>query len=1639
MTDKPDFEPTKNHPANHDRYWYIDLILVLILAVGGYLRLVGISWDENQHLHPDERFLTMVETHMSPVDSIAQYFNTDQSTLNPHNVGHSFYVYGDFPIIFTRYVAEWTGQAGYDTVNILGRQLSAVFDLLTLCMVFAIGKKAYDRRIGLLASAFYSMAVVPIQLSHFFAVDTFLCFFVSVAIYAAVSIYQLYLENSRVENGETVAPTSTWLGIGYYLLFGAGLGLAMACKVSAAPLAVILPLAVMGWYAKLDSREKSKWLGALFRNIALAAIFAFFLFRIFQPYAFAGPGFFNISPNPKFVANLVELSGQTNGDADYPPALQWARRSKFFAFTNLTEYGTGLPLGILGWAGVLYMTYRMLRKDWAQHLPIWGWTVGYFTWQSLLWNPMMRYTYLIYPTFCLIAAWFIFQLWDHRKGTIGGGQRIKPVWSRITAVALGAIVLVGTGIWGYAFSRIYTRPVTRIAASRWIFQNIPGPINLTIATADGTDYHQPLAYPSSTLLLPDNPVSFDFTANASGELTDISIFRIVDSGNSPQQKEVTITITDAETNTQLTSASVTSTFLPQKDVRGIAVDIPLQKPVSLADSHRYNIRLDLVSGDGILALQGSAIANESDWDDGLPLRLDNYDGYGGIYNGNPNFQMYWDENEEKRERFVDTLDEADYLVISSNRQWGTTTRVPERYPLATLYYRNLIGCPDEMELLQCYAQVQPGMFQGTLGFDLVEVFQSNPSIAGWQFNDQLAEESFTVYDHPKVFLFKKSTGYNSASVRALFNTVDLTHVIHTKLNEVPDHPQDLMLPEIRLAVQQAGGTWSKLFNREALFNKYPGLAVVFWYVVLLLLGWAMQPLLQLVFPGLRDRGYAFGRIVGMLLLALLTWWIGSLGIPVTATTISMVAGVLVAINLVLGWIQRDELKAYFQSQKKHILLTELVILAFFLLDLGIRIGNPDLWHVSKGGEKPMDFAYLNAVIKSTTFPPYDPWYSGGYINYYYYGFVIVGVLVKWLGIIPSIAYNLILPTLFSLLAIGAYTIIYNLVVASRAEKAEPDSGPSPYWFAVAAAIGLTVLGNFGTVTMIWNGLQQMAAPGGNISVVGATIFTRIGWVFQGLGQFISGQSLPYNIGEWYWNPSRVIPAPNDVEPITEFPFFTFLYADLHAHMIALPITLLVLGWITSIILGKGRWGTAQGRLPDWSLLASLMVGSIAVGALRPTNTWDFPTYLVLALVALGYAFFRWRDSFSGGWLDKSVFSHRIVKGALVVVVFVGLTMLFYQPFSKWYGAGYTSIRLWDGGHTPFSSYLIHWGFFLFFIIAWMIQETVDWMATTPLRHLAYVRPYRNAILTIGIIFLAVAIGLSIQGVSIAWFVILLMAWTLILLLRSDQTDLKRMILFLILSGLFLTLMVEVVVLVGDIGRMNTVFKFYLQVWSLFAISAAASLYWLVSERAHYRVADKNLFQIVATLALLGVILFPMTATVSKVKDRFTDTASHSLDGMAYMLDATYLEHDINTDSTAVLELEQDYHAIRWMQDNIQGSPVIVEGSVTEYKWGARYSIYTGLPAVVGWNWHQRQQRGVADSTWVEQRVNEVNEFYATPDLEATLAFLKKYHVSYIVVGQMEEAIYPQDGLAKFEAYAGTFWKPVYRYKSTTIYQVLPGD
>ena len=1674
--------------------WVYDLLLLAVLLVAAYFRFTGADWGDLNIQHPDEDFLSSVTLGIQPIGtpqnqlgappSLATqnwrgispkaypdcktwggYFDTNCSPLNPHNRGFSFYVYGDLPIIMTRYLATWLGQM--DHLTLFGRYLSGVMDLGTILLLYLIVKRIYSPRVALLASLFSAFAVMQIQQSHFYTTDNFAVFFMFLTIYFAVELTfgGCLPSTAGQETGEESAQaekrpfTSSVLrfikhrDFTFSLLFGLALGMAVASKLNAAPLAGLLPLAFIIRYWR-SRREQDKahhpanW-SLIAGYILVGALVSVISFRIFQPYAFAGLGL-----NPQWVANITEQRLQATPNTDIPWALQWARRNHLYSFQNLTVWGLGLPLGILAWAGFLWMGWAMLKGEWRQHILLWSWTAIYFVWQSLQYNPTVRYQLPIYPLLAMMAAWVVF---DWAQPRLSGLKRLNWRGSpgsrtgrAILAATVGILVLAATAAYAYAFSRIYVRPETRIAASNWIYQNIPGPINMHVQIADGTTYQQPLPFFTGTVIQSGLPYQTVFISKSDGVLTSILLGHVADSSASGAQtlRLILSTASDPQPGQVLTNLAVTADFTPTGDPRGDPVTLTLDQPVSLQRGITYYLQIQTTGG--VLTLIGSAVANETDYDWTLPFRTASYDPFGGIYRGDPNLQVYWDDNADKLARFQSVLDQADYIFIPTNHQYAQITRLPERYPLTTEYYRQLIGCPADKDIIWCYRVAEPGMFQGNLGFDLVATFESYPTIGPLVINDQSAEEAFTFYDHPKVFIFKKNADYTPTIVQAVLGKVDYSNAIHLTPGQA-DTYKSLLLPADQLAVQQAGGTWSDLFNRDALYNRYPAVGLVLWYLVIFALGLFVYPLVRAAFPGLADHGYPLARIVGLLLWAWLAWMAGSVGLSYSKLTIGVALGLIMLVGIWQAWRQRVELVQEFRERWKYFLMVEVVFLAFFLLDLLIRLGNPDLWHPSKGGERPMEFAYFNAILKSTTFPPYDPWFAGGYINYYYYGYVIVGTPVKLLGIVPSIAYNFILPTLFACLAVGAFSVGWNILHGIRCAKTEGSDESrnrlfdSRFIAGISASSAMVLLGNLGIVHLLNQGFQRVAAPGGVTE--GANLIQRIGWSLKGFFMVLAGQNLPYGPGDWYWFSSRIFPP--GYSEFYEFPVFTFIWSDLHAHMIALVLTVLVISWALSVLLAKARWNSPT------NAVIGLFLGGLIIGSLKPTNTWDFYTYFVFGSVVLAYTVWRYSNPEKlrlplPGWGTRLL----LAGGALAALA--AFSVLLYQPFSHWFGQAYTSVQVWKGPRTPLSTYLTQWGVFLFFIVSWMIWETRQWLAETPVSALRKLRPYRDLIIAALVIILLILVvqqawvmsssqNVPWKGITILWLALPLAVWAAVLLFRPGISDLKRLVLFMTGTGLLLTMMVELIVVTGDIGRFNTVFKFGIQSWVLLGICAAAAFGWLLAEFSKWLRGWRTFWSVTAVLLVTGATLFLIVGGADKIRDRMTPGIPHTLDSMDYMAYARYSEYGVDMD------LSQDFRAIRWMQDNVQGSPVIVEAAPAgvQYAWLGRFSIYTGLPDVVGWEWHQVQQR-VLDSATVIARGKEVDAFYATIDLAAVRDFLSKYNVRYIIVGQLERAKYAPgapngtvpagapDGLLKFEANNNILWHAVYRDGQTVIYEVPEG-
>ncbi|MBI5956107.1 MAG: glycosyltransferase family 39 protein, partial [Chloroflexi bacterium] len=314
--------------------------LIVVLLIGAVLRLTGLNWDENQHLHPDERFLTMVETALAWPTSIGEYFDSARSPLNPYNRGSDTFVYGTLPLFLTKAAGDLVKMPGYDGIHLVGRALSALFDLGSVILIFLIGRRLYSNRVGLLAALLLSLSVLNIQQSHFFTVDTFATFFVALFFFFIIQV---------AENGSLAS----------FLLAGAALGLSLASKISTYPLGGIAVLAAAIYILKLRADPgfgESIVLaaGAMAARLGLLFAVAFLVFRVGQPYAFIGPGFFGFAPSGKFLKDVFFVSQLMSGAIDYPPGHQWAFRAPvLFAGKNTVLWGMGLPLGLAAWAGCL--------------------------------------------------------------------------------------------------------------------------------------------------------------------------------------------------------------------------------------------------------------------------------------------------------------------------------------------------------------------------------------------------------------------------------------------------------------------------------------------------------------------------------------------------------------------------------------------------------------------------------------------------------------------------------------------------------------------------------------------------------------------------------------------------------------------------------------------------------------------------------------------------------------------------------------------------------------------------------------------------------------------------------------------------------------------------------------------------------------------------------------------------------------------------------------------------------------------------------------------------------------------------------------------------------------------------------------
>lgn len=1553
-------------------------LLIAILALAIALRFYGLAWDEGFSYtpHPDERAILDHVHRVSPpgLGEIGLLLDAEQSPWNPR-----WFNYGSFPLYVLK-AAQILGEPllGEDINDIraLGRALSSLADIATVLAMYSIAALVFDRRTGLLAAALTAFAVIHIQLSHFFAVDT---------LQAMLAVAALYFMVKVARDGE----------LRDSMFAGALVGLGLATKASQLPIVAPFVIAHLMFAFNLNGKDATdrfeRRLETAFRGLVGGGAAAIIALMLAQPYTLLDWN--------TFFSHVSEQSEMIRGIRDYPYTRQYADTTPYwYHIQQLAVWGYGLPLGIAAWAGLLYVSLRgmplgggfaYLAVGWAlpagillvSHsaiaiiaaagisllallatLPmrtksaqievlLLCWVVPYLLITGAFHVKFMRYMLPIAPFLTLFGARMLWALWDraasHRK-------TLRPL-----AGALIALALAATAFYALAYiNGVYGSAHTGARASEWLNRNAP---------------------------------------------------------------------------------------------------------------------------------PGAFVLKEH-WEESLPNLRSDFQFF--------DLPMYEDDRADKSTLVADTLADADYLVFFSNRLYGTIPRLPERYPITTEYY-NLL-------------------FSEQLGYTLADVKTSYPSLFGVGFVDDTlgrpnlpaphllqahiaaplalnmgyADESFSVYDHPKVLIFQNTGRLGAPEIQRRIEAGALGGSAASDGADFGGDAPDLGLVYSRedAATQQRGGTWTEIIRLDSWTNRLPALA---WLGALELIALVTLPLTFVVFRPLPDRGYLLGKALGILLVGLLVWLLASMQwMAFSRASIALALALMAIVSLGILTVKWREIIDFVRRRWATLLAAEVIFLAAFLAFVLVRMANPDLWHPYRGGEKPMDFAYLNAVLRSTIMPPYDPWFGGGYLNYYYWGQFLTAMLIRATAIEPVVAFNLAVPTFFALTVGGVYSIVYSLVRSAgrNLDASMGIIGAAPRQSAVLMGLVgvafVTVLGNLDGAIQVMHGVKN--------ALLG-----------QPFGEFD------------FWKSSRMMPPDPPGHEITEFPFFTFLFADLHAHMMAIPFTLLVVGLSLSVVLAavipsrreadKGRqrtpsplkeegWdGDETGEMrtvnsaptPDSprggrsglgqfgvkgkehskstfrivnvaialnSETLRLAILGVAVGALALLNTWDLPTYLIVAAAAILFAEFL-----AHGGMGLMTLMRAGVKTAFMATVGFAAFLPYHLAGETFYNSVVSTTNT-----TTLWQFLAISGLFVFIIGTFAVDELANGVRRHGIalwRRFGRVQSILDGeegdgeedapvsvewlvAVIIGALLLGVALTAAFTGVvgSTVPFVFalaLLLAVVGIGILLRDRPDDAQLgfALILALASLSLVVGLDFLRVEGDIDRLNSIFKFYLQVWVMLGIASAYLLWRIFRTQRSFlpRIAPVRRAWLFALIALLfGAAIYPVLGTQDRLRDRFDGYVTPlTLNGVAFVEGVAYREH-----SGDAIDLAADYEGIRWLQLNVEGSPVVLEAVTPSYRWGGRVSMYTGLPSVIGWQWHQEQQRGEYGYE-VGRRISDVESIYLTKDADEALDLLGQYGVEYVYLGHLERIYFP-DGMDKFEDGMGGAMEKVFDNGNTAIYRVRDG-
>ncbi len=845
------------------------------------------------------------------------------------------------------------------------------------------------------------------------------------------------------------------------------------------------------------------------------------------------------------------------------------------------------------------------------------------------------------------------------------------------------------------------------------------------------------------------------------------------------------------------------------------------------------------------------------------------------------------------------------------------------------------------------------------------------------------------------------------------------------------------------------------------------ISLFIWYVIITILGFTVFPLSYRLLPALTDRGYTLSRILGLLIWGYLYWILGSLGF-----LDNNVGGILTALVLVIilsvwalfrvGW---NEIWDWITKQHKLVITVEIIFgLAFAGLAF-IRSANPEI----VGTEKPMELAFINAIMRSPSLPPNDPWLSGYAISYYYFGYVLVAMFAQLAGTSASVAFNLGISLIFALSALGSYSVLFNLLSHTYKKIYEQKDALLVNNSRLPALLGpffVLIVSNMGGLLHILRLLGvfwQTNESGQQISKI---------WSWLDMGRYTQpppGEPFPH---WWWWQASRIIQDfdfnwVNKGDIIDEFPFFSFLLADLHPHVLAMPFAFLSISLALNLFFGGARgvfrWLFFKFRInPIGFLLASVVLGSLSF-----FNTWDFPFYVALfagayvlreliiengntdhdrslwailgELIKLGFTlgisgaflylpFYFGFQSQAGGPLPNLIY---ITRGVYLWIHFIPflvpiLCLLFFLRKKDGNKA-----RLMGGLKVTIGLVLILFG--ITFLLTLLISILRLFQQINPQAADA-ANIFLGSVAAPGwrdVIIEAIRRRIIAPGTWFTLMVIIILAvanlWpqkereseNLSISSPTDYLPSNNFAIHLILIGALLTLVPEFVFLRDLFGyRINTIFKFYFQVWLMWGISAAYATIYLWQ---NLKGVGKVIYQVSMMLIMIASLTYPVMGLWSKTNG-FQPFDGFTLDGTAYLKRSNPDEAD----------------AMTWFREAPLG--VVAEAVGGSYSLFARMSAHSGQPTVLGWDFHEVQWRGGTEE--MGSRRADIEKLYCTNNWNEAENIIRQYLIRYVVVGIMERNLYGTgSAICPPGLNEGKFARnlpQVFNQGSTSIYMVPDG-